>query len=70
MAIALSGPAHVRYVAGMSLRLFLLAVSALLVFNGCKSNKGSAAITKGNASNIHFIDQEDAGGPIRSQRYR
>lgn len=53
-------------------RLAALAlVFAALALTACKTTKkSSATIHEGNAPNIHFHDPQDAGGPMRTKRYR
>lgn len=53
-------------------RLAALAfVFAALALAACKTTKKpSAQIYEGNAPSIHFHDPQDAGGPVRSKRYR
>ena len=49
---------------------FALAFAALAL-TACKTTKKpSAHIYEGNAPSIHFHDPQDAGGPVRSKRYR
>lgn len=54
------------------IRLAALAlVFAALALTACKTTKKpSAHIYEGNAPSIHFHDPQDAGGPVRSERYR
>ena len=59
---------------GMPLRAFLaLVIFAFAVsVSACSSKqpKSSAEIHQGNSPTIHFTDPEDAGGAIKSRKYR
>jgi len=57
----------------MSLRALLVLLLAVCSVTACKTKpkKGSAALYQGDAPTVHYYDEpEEAGGAMRTKKYR